>query len=209
MSKFLARINPVKVNNATSLGISAVRHLTAVAVLCLGLGLSGGTARAQMAFMPSLDDATLEKYDGLQLVTRVHITRTFVDHEKWGFFKIALEPVQVVEGVNIQVSCAGSLTNALDVINSSRLSTSNLRRTELRNLQVSLLGEKEPRLCAASASVIRPGALQLSHVSVTNAGGAISIPKATLQVSGPDCGCLRWNNAGGQEQLFVFQTSKN
>ncbi len=151
-----------------------------------------------------------KKYQGLQLVTRLHITRTFVDHEKWGFFKIALAPVQVMEGMNIQILSAGSLTNALDVINSAHLSSASLRRLELRNLQISLLGEKEPRLRADSASIVRTGVLQLSHVSALNGGEAISIPKATLQVSGPDCGSLRWNNNfGKQEQLFVFQPLEN
>ena len=175
-------------------------------ILCiLGLWLPGRGAQAQMEFAPSLDDATLEKYQGLQLVSRVHINRSFVDHEKWGFFKIALAPVQVMEGMNIQILSAGTLTNALDVINSAHLSSANLRRLEFRNLQISLLGEKEPRLRADNASVIRADVLQLSRVSVSNGGGAISIPKATLQLSGPDCGCLRWNNAGRQEQLLVFQ----
>lgn len=162
-----------------------------------------------MEFAPSLDNATLEKYQGLQLVTRLHITRTFIDHEKWGFFKIALAPVQVVQGVDIQIFSAGSLTNALDIINSARLSSASLRRLELRNLQIFLLGEKDPHLRADSASIIRPGVLQLSHVSALNGGEAISIPKATLQLSGPDCGCLRWNNAGRPEQLFVFQPISN
>ena len=190
--------------------VSAWGRLAFLAVLCLGLWLPGRTAQAQVSFAPSLDDATLEKYQGLQLASRIHITRTYVDHEKWGFFKIALAPVQVVEGVNIQILSAGSLTNALDIINSSHISSAGLRHLELRNLQISLLGEKEPRLRADSASIVRPNVLQLSHVSVSNGGEALSIPRATLQVSGPDCGCLRWNNNFGRpEQLFVFQPLEN
>jgi hypothetical protein len=162
-----------------------------------------------MPFPSSLDDATLEKYQGLQLVSRVHITRSYVDHEKWGFFKIGLAPVQVMDGVNVQIHSADSLTNALDVIKVSHASLAVQRHLELRNLQISLLAEKDPRLRAASASILRPDLLQLSQVSVSNGGEAFSIPRATLQVSGPDCGCLRWNEVNGQNQLFVFQTSKN
>jgi hypothetical protein len=199
----------VKVETTQNRDILAVGRSAFLAVLCLGLWLPGRTAQAQMEFAPSLDNATLEKYQGLQLVSRIHVTRSYVDHEKWGFFKIALAPVQVVQGVDIQIFSAGSLTNALDVINSSHLSSASLRRLELRNLQISLLGEKEPRLRADNTGIVRPDVLQLSHVSVSNGGEAISISKATLQLAGPDCGCLRWNNAGRQEQLFVFQPLQN
>jgi hypothetical protein len=189
--------------------VSGMRRLAFLALFCLGLWLPGRTAHAQAEFAPSLDDATLEKYQGLELVSRIHITRTYIDHEKWGFFKIALAPVQVVDGVNVQIHSADSLTNALAIINSGHISPAVQRHLELRNLQISLLGEKVPRLRADTASIVRPGVLQLSHVSVSNGGEAISIPKATLQVSGLDCGCLRWNESGGQDQMFVFQTSKN
>jgi hypothetical protein len=190
-------------------GVYRKVRLAFLALCCLGLWWPGRPVQAQMEFAPSLDDATLEKYEGLQLVSRIHITRAYVDHEKWGFFKIGLAPVQVVEGVKVQINSAGSLTNALDVIKASHISPAVERHLELRKLEISLLGEKEPRLRADSASIIRPGVLQLTHVSVSNDGEALSIPKATLQVSGPDCGCLRWNDARGQDQVFVFQTSKN
>src|SRR5580698_853309 len=158
--------NQVKVDKTKSRGVPAMGRLVFFILCILGLWLPGYIARAQMEFAPSLDDATLEKYQGLQLVSRVHITRSFVDHEKWGFFKIALAPVQVMEGMNIQILSAGTLTNALDVINSAHLSSANLRRLEFRNLQISLLDEKEPRLRADNASIVRADVLQLSHVSV-------------------------------------------
>jgi hypothetical protein len=199
----------MKVENVRSKGVSQIGRLAFLALCCLGFWWSGDTVQAQMQFAPSLDGATLEKYQGLQLVSRIHITRTYVDHEKWGFFKIGLIPVQVVEGVNLQIHSEDSLTNALDVINSVHLSSAAQRHLELRKLEISLLGKNEPRLRADTASIVRPGVLQLSHVSVSNGGETISIPRATLQVSGPDCGCLSWNEGGKQDQLLVFQTPKS
>jgi hypothetical protein len=190
-------------------GITQMVRFTFLVLCCLGFWWPGHAVQAQMQLLPSLDGATLEKYQGLQLDSRIHITRTYMDHEKWGFFKIGLIPVQVVDGVDLQIHSADSLTNALTFINSGHLSAAAQRHLELRKLEISLLGEKEPRLGADTASIVRPGALQLSHVSVSNGGEAISIPGATLQVTGPDCGCLRWNSPGGQNQMFVFQTSKN
>ena len=176
---------------------------------CLGLWWPGRVVHAQMQLLPSLDGATLEKYQGLQLDSRIHINRTYIDHEKWGFFKIALAPIEVVDGVNVQIHSADSLANVLDVIKSSHVSAAVQRHLELRNVEIGLLGEKEPRLRAATVGIVRPDLLQLSHVSVSNGGVATSIPKATLQVSGPDCGCLRWNEGVSQHQMFVFLTSKN
>ena len=199
----------MKVDSTKSSWASGTGRLAFLALFCVGLLMPGPTANAQAGFTPSLDDATVEKFEGLQLVSRIHITRAYVDHEKWGFFKIGLIPVQVVEGVNVQIHSAGALTNALDVINSAHLSSAAQRHLELRKLEISLLGEKEPRLRADSASIVRPGILQLSHVSVSNDGEALLIPRATLQVSGPDCGCLCWNEGGSQNQMFVFQTSEN
>lgn len=199
----------MKLEIIRSRGITQMGRLAFLVLCCLGLWWPGHIVQAQMQLSPSLDDATLEKYQGLQLVSRIHITRTYVDHGKWGFFKIALIPIQVVEGVSVQINSADSLTNALALVNSGRLSPAAGRHLELRKLEVSLLGENQPRLRADTATVARPGVLQLSHVSVLNDGGTTSIPKATLQVSGPDCGCLRWDNAGSQNQMFVFQTSKN
>jgi hypothetical protein len=199
----------MKVEIIRSRGLYQMGRLAFLAVCCLGIWWPGHTVQAQMQFSPSLDDATFEKYQGLQLVSRIHITRVYMDHERWGFFKIGLIPVQVVEGVNLQIHSADSLTNAMDAINSANLSSAAQRHLEFRNIQISLLDEKEPRLRADTASIIQPGVLQLSHVSVSNGGEAISIPRATLQAGGPDCGCLRWNEGGSQNQLFVFQTSKN
>ena len=155
--------------------------------------------------MPSLDDATVEKYNGLQLISRVHVTRTFVDHEKWFFFKISAAPVEVVDGVDVQILSAESLTNALYGIKAASLSSSKLRHVEFRNLTISLLNEKAPRLRAASARIGADDILELSRVSVSNGGTTVTIPKAALQVSGPESGSLFWNDAGRQEQLLILK----
>jgi hypothetical protein len=164
------------------------------------------TVRAQAGFEPSLDDSTLEKYTGLQLVSRIHITRTYVDHEKWGFFKLGLAPIGVMDGVTIQVLSAASLTNTLQTLDSCHIPPSDTHRLELRNLEISLLSEKEPRLRAESARIGGSDVLELSHVSFSD--GTASLSRATLQITGPDCGCLRWNDSGNQKHLFVLTPQK-
>jgi hypothetical protein len=180
---------------------------TCIGLYCLALWFCGAvTASAQMTFGPSLDDATMEAYHGVQLAGRIHITRAYIDHEKFGFFRLGLAPVPVVEGVQIQIRSAGSLTNVLQSFGPARISPDNLRHLEFRNVEISLLSDKSPRLLADKARLIAPNALELSHVSVSSAlQGAVTISRATLQVSGPDSGLLSWNDSGNSKELSVFK----
>jgi hypothetical protein len=178
-----------------------------IAIFCFGLGmLAVKTARAQMPFGQSLDDSTMEEYSGSQLAGRIHITHTYVDHQRFGFFKLGIAPVPVAEGVTIQIRSACSLTNVLEAMASWNISTAKLKHLEFRNLEISLLSEQQPRLRADKARLVQPDVLELSHVSVSNSSQtAVAIRKATLQVSGPDCGRLSWDDSGTREQLLVFQ----
>ena len=178
-----------------------------IAAFFMGLGLFvAKPAQAQMPFGQSLDDSTMEEYSGAQLAGRIHITHAFVDHAKFGFFRIGLAPVPVAEGVSIQIRSACSLTNILEALASWNISSAKLRHLEFRDLEISLLSEQQPRLRADKARLIQPDVLELSHVSVSNPSKtAVAISKATLNVSGPDCGRLSWNDAGTREQMFVFQ----
>lgn len=152
----------------------------------------------------------MEEYSGAQLAGRIHVTRAFIDHARFGFFKLGLAPVPVAEGVSIQIRSAGSLTNVFEALASWNVSAAKLRHLEFRNLVISLLSEQKPRLCADNARLVQPDVLELSHVSVSSPSlTAVSIRKATLLVSGPDCGCLTWNDAGTREQIAVFQPVKN
>jgi len=183
-----------------------------LAVFCILIGTQvPNCAHAGGIIGASLNDASVSEYDGLQLIARVHTTRAFVDHEKWGFFRLGLLPIPVIEGVQVQILSARCLTNVLSDLNSSWNSSSgDLRRLEFRNIEISLLGEKEPRLHATVARVGRSGVLELSNVSVSlDGGGPVSIPKATLQISGPASGCLSWNAGGKGVELSVFKPLEN
>jgi hypothetical protein len=185
---------------------SAERGICTI-LCCLGVWLCGAIAvPAQIVFGQTLDDATMEDYHGVQLASRIHITRAYIDHEKFGFFKIALAPVPVVEGVRMEIRSAGSLTNILQSLGSWNVSSANLRHLEFRNLEISLLSDQSPRLRAEKARLVQPNVLELSHVSLSSGPqGSLTISRATLQVSGPDCGLLNWNNAGNHEEWPVFK----
>ncbi|HXC36502.1 MAG TPA: hypothetical protein VNV43_11555 [Candidatus Acidoferrales bacterium] len=178
-----------------------------IGLYCLVIWLCGAViAPAQMAFGPAMDDATMEAYHGVQLAGRIHITRAYIDHQRFGFFRLGLAPVPVVDGVQIQIRSAESLTNVLQSLGSAKLSSDKLRHLEFRNVEISLLNDKSPRLRADKARLIAPNVLELSHVSVSSAlQGAAPISRATLQVSGPDCGLLSWNDSGNSKELPLFK----
>ncbi len=160
--------------------------------------------------LPTVSDVTSCEYNGLELVDQVHAARIFVDYERRGFFRIGLLPIPVAENVQIQIQSADCLTNALLALHSWNQPSAGLRRLELRNLEIRLIGEKQPRLCAAGARVGQDGALELSTVSVFNAAGQpTSIPKATLQVAGSAAGWLRWNVDGQPQDVFLFNSTSN
>jgi hypothetical protein len=152
------------------------------------------------------NDLTLSEYDGLSPIAQVHVARMFVDYERRGFFRIGLLPIPVAENVQIQIQSADCLTNAMLALHSWNQPSFGARRLELRNLEIRLFGEKQPRLSATSAHVGQNGVLELSTVSVFNTTGQqMSIPKAVLQVAGSSAGWLRWNFDGHSQELFLFK----
>lgn len=177
-----------------------------IGLFCIAVSLCAVTAPAQLAFGTELNDATMDAYHGVQHLGRIHITRAYMDHERFGFFRLGLVLVPVVEGVQIQIRSAESLTNVLDSLESANGSSAKLRRLEFRNVEISLLSDRSPRLHAEKARLIAPNTLELSHVSLSSAAqGAVTISRATLQVSGPGCGLLSWNDKGNSRELPVFK----
>jgi hypothetical protein len=157
---------------------------------------------------PTANDATISEYSSqdLSLVAQVHVARFFTDYEKRSFFRIGLLPISVAEDIHIQIKSAECLTNALFALHDWNQPSAGMRRLELRNLEITLSGEKQPRLRAASGRIGHDGAIELSTVSISDLSGRpTSIPKATLQVAGSFAGWLHWNLDGYPENLFVFR----
>jgi hypothetical protein len=153
-------------------------------------------------------DVTLSEYDptNLSLVIQIHATRLFTDYEHRGFFRIGLLPVPVAKQVQIALQSTACLTNALFMLQDWKHPALGARRMEFRDLQIFLLGENQPRLRATIAHVGKNGALELSGATVTDlAGKRISLPHATLQVTGKDAGRLFWNSNDRPQELFPLK----
>ncbi len=165
---------------------------------------SSGRVRAGELFGPSVEHVRLTEYDDVQPIVKIQAARIFVDHEKYGFFRLGLVPLAVVQSVRIQLESAGRLTNALASLNSWNLATRSLRRLEVRDLEISLFGEPEPRLRAATARVNAAGDLELSNMSLPGRLAG-SISKATLQMTGSAAGRLRWHDGEKEAELFILK----
>ena len=160
----------------------------------------------------TVSDVTLSEYSSkdLSLVAQVHTVRLFTDYERRGFFRIGLLPILVAENVKIQIQSADCLTNAMLALHSWNQPPVGVRRLKLRNLEIKLFGEKQPRLSAASARVGQDGTLELSTISVFNdTGQQTFIPKAALQVGGSSAGWLRWNFDGQPQNTFLFKPTSD
>jgi hypothetical protein len=182
--------------------------------ICLFLGavvawasLESGMSAAEVVGATA-NDVTISDYSrkDLSLVAEVHAARIFTDYERRGFFRIGLLPIPVAENVQIQIQSADCLTNDLLALHSWDRPGIGVRRLELRNLEITFFGEKQPRLRAASAHVGRDGTIELSSVSLPDSiEHQTPIPHAILQVAGSSAGWLRWNLDGHQEEFFVFK----
>ena len=152
-------------------------------------------------------DVTLPEYSshGLSVTGQVQVGRLFIDHKRWGFFRIGALPLLVAENVRVQIQSEEYFTNGLDDLDLSswRQLAKGAARQELRQLEINVAGEKEPRLRAAVASIGPDGEAIMSAVTILEpAGSLLSLRKATLQISGPSAGQLSWNAGGHPEKRF-------
>jgi hypothetical protein len=176
-------------------------------VFALCVSLESNVSAAGLAGAAA-NEVTLSEYSpkDLSLIAQVHASRIFTDYERRGFFRIGLLPIPVAENVQIEIQSAECLTNALFALHDWNQPAVGIRRLELRNLEIKLIGEKQPRLSAAGARAGQDGVLELSAVSVFNATGRqTSIPKAVLQVAGSSAGWLHWNSDGHTQDIFLFK----
>jgi hypothetical protein len=147
---------------------------------------------------------------GLEPLATVRANQIHRDFQRRGFFRIGLLPIPVAENVEIQIQSADCLTNAMLGLQSWDRPSVGVRCLELRNLEIRLSDEKQPRLSAANARVGQAGTLELTKVSLFNATGQpTSISKATLQVDGPSVGWLRWKADGQPQTAFLFKSTSD
>jgi hypothetical protein len=175
------------------------------------VSLESGAAAAGLTGMP-MTEVTVSEYSSknLSLIVQVQAARVSVDYEHWGFFRIGLLPMLVAENVQVKIQSAEYLTNAVADLRSWHQPADGFRRLELRNLEITICGENQPRLRAAAARLGQDGAVKLSAAAICDAAGRqVLLPNATLQISGPSAGRLCWNSGGHPEEFFILQTTSD
>jgi len=152
-------------------------------------------------------EATFCEYKGLSPVVEIHAANIFTSYERWGFFRIGILPILVADHLQIQIQSAPYLANALADIKTWHQVRPASRQLEAKSLEITLRGEKEPRLRASLARVGPDATIKLSDVTFRDIEGKqVSVSKATLLIAGPSAGRLCWNSDGRQEECFLFQT---
>lgn len=182
--------------------------LTSVLVMFLSSNPPTDAQPWPLSSLEQATDVTMTLYpeNGVNPLAVIQVGHLYVDYERRGFFRIGLLPIPVAENVQIRIESADCLTNAILTLRSWNQPSVGARRFALRNIDIGLLDDKQPRLSAASAHIGPDGTLELTKVSLFNASGQPkSIPKAILQVSGSAAGWLRWNVDGQPQNAFLFK----
>jgi hypothetical protein len=143
----------------------------------------------------------------LALAGQARAGRVFIEFERRGFFRIGVLPVVVAQDVQVQLQSLSGLTNVFDGF---RLSHQRQRKLELRNLELTVFGDKHSRLHAATARLAADGAVELTGVSVHDpTGSEQSYPAARLHLTGAAAGTLYCVAAGGLKTLSVFNAQSD
>lgn len=170
------------------------------------------TAEAGPADAVPSGEVTLCEYSpgNTSPIVEVHAANLFADYERWGFFRIGALPIMVADHVQVEIRSARYLGNALADLKRWDPTAAVSGHFELRNLEITLRGEKEPRLRARLGRPGSDGTLKLTNVTFReDSGKQIPISKATLQIAGPSAGHLCWSSAGHQEERFILKTLNN
>jgi hypothetical protein len=61
--------------------------------------------------------SSVEYNDDVKPIVKIQAARIYLDHEKYGFFRLGLAPLAVVQSAQIQIESAAGLTNALANLN--------------------------------------------------------------------------------------------
>ena len=147
---------------------------------------------------------------GSSVVSKVTVGRLFTGYGRLGFFRIGLLPLLVAEDVRMEINSADALTNVLSGLHSWARPDAAAQRLRLMNLEIVLSGGNQSHLRAATGQLGDDGAMQLRSVSLDDASGhQICLSAATLQLTGPVKGWLRWNVNGGQGKLFFIKTQSD
>lgn len=177
------------------------------AVLSANAGPSGGMEVVSVC----AQNLQISQYSpgGASVVSKVNVNRLLTGYGRWGFFRIGLLPLLVAEDIRVETSSVGALTNALAGLRSWARPDIAGRRLRLLNLEIVPNGANPSHLRAATAQLGDDGGMQLTSVSLDDAAGhQISLPVATLQLTGPDRGWLRWNvNGAPAKRFFLKPTS--
>ena len=125
-----------------------------------------------------------------ELAAILRVQRVYTDYETKGFFRIGVLPIEVMQGVTLEVRQPYDVAAALADLH-QWLGAKTAKRLELRDFSVVLPGSREStnRLEAARVRILNTGRWELLE-TVTYSAGAnrVIASHGSLQVTGPNTG---------------------
>jgi hypothetical protein len=148
---------------------------------------------------------------GAPAVAVLRAERIYPTHQRWGYFRIGLRPILECDGVTLEISDAGKAAEALGSIRDNLKTQAGGSIVEMRNVAVRFTPEATPRLKAGTIRLQDQGRWSLSDVALRSGTNLIQLPRATLQVTGPQAGQVTWDSAGttASANLFAVQSTVN
>ena len=122
----------------------------------------------------------------------LRVQRVFTDYETKGFFRIGVLPIEVMQGVALEVRQPRELASALADLH-QWLGAKTAKRLELRDLSVVLpvSGGTTNRLEATRVRVLNTGRWEfLDSVTYSSGADRVSASRGSLQLTGPNSGLL-------------------
>ena len=135
---------------------------------------------------------------GSPAVAVLRAERIYPTHQRWGYFRLGLRPMLVCDGVTLEICDAAKTTQALAGVRDNLQAQAGGMLIELREVAVRFTGEITPRLRAGTIRLQDQGEWLLANVSLFSGTNLLCIPRACLQVTGPEAGRVTWESGGTQ-----------
>ena len=148
---------------------------------------------------------------GAPAVAVLRAEKIYPTHKRWGYFRIGLLPLLECDGVTIEVSDAEKTAQALAGVRDNLKVQAGGTIVELREVAIRFPPEITPRLKAGTIGFDAQGQWSLTDVALQSGTNVLHLPRAQLQVSGPQAGQVTWESAGipASANLFAVRSTAN
>jgi hypothetical protein len=171
--------------------VSRIGHFAMFVAGCLALSTppkaAAQTLEKFLANGYSVQRAIIPLYtESRDLYAKIHVEKTSVEYQRKGFFSIGALPIEVLDGVEIEIPNAEGLTNSLARI--QHWLKAGARAVALRHARIDVTGEATPRLAADRVEISDNHWIVSGQVHICAGTNETRCAQATLWLAGPRLG---------------------